>query len=515
MVLVVVEVDDAEERKPGAGVWRSAVHELEGRREMAVDLDRDLVHHPTRMLDGVEPVVAWHLRFGEVGAAHRAHGLPRALGQAVGGLAACGGPDDLGLLLVDPATSVAPQELLVAVAAELLGKRAGVGAELLESLDDVVGEEVLEAVEPGVLRCAVHQQQGVAEAEAADGVAVDDVEVDLVEVALGGLEDLAAAALAKVGELTDGWAGLASLDELRVLGGGAEVAVVAEAAVAEEAVDLLRGEVEQRVGGACCVARAHVRGGCVGVGGEEAEGLGGDAAGGRRLSREEVKSSWVDALCLELAAGLAPRRGGGSSWLSAVLGGVRAEVDVAVDVPGHTLGAWVHGRRRSGRQGRDRWRSHRRPVGGRVEAAGAARRGGSGGRAGSRGARLDVVKHLRAAADGVARDDCVHLVVDVQSEAWEDADDAVVVAVEAAALDATVDAEAEEREAEVGDVVDVADGNGLAPHDHCDGADAVDGNCLVVGERDHLVRQLAVGSEGLVVGPQVVGCSAVEDGHCS
>ena len=228
-----------------------------------------------------------------------------------------------------------------------------------------------------------------------------------------------------------------------------------------------------------------------------------------------MESPWVDALCLVLAAGLAPRLGGRSSWSSAVLGCVRAEVDVAVDVPGHALGAWVHGRGRSGRRGHDRWRSHRRPVGGRVEATGAARRGGSGGRAGGRGARLDVVKHLRATADGMTRGDCVDLVVDVQSEAWEDADDAVAVAVKAAALDATVGAEAEEREAEVGDVVDVADGNGLAPHGDCDGADAVDGDRLVVGKRDHLVRQLATGGEGLAAGPWVVGCSAAKDGHCS
>ena len=80
------------------------------------------------------------------------------------------------------------------------------------------------------------------------------LKLNLAEVALGGLEDLAAAALAKVGELADGWAGLASLDELRVLGGGPKVAVVAETAVAKEVVGLLRGEVEQQVGGTCYVA---------------------------------------------------------------------------------------------------------------------------------------------------------------------------------------------------------------------------------------------------------------------
>ena len=91
MVLVVAEVDAAKEGEPGVRVGRSAVDELEGGRELAVDLDWDLVHHSTGMLDGVEPVVAGHLHFGEVGAGHGAHSLQCTFGQTVRELAACRG----------------------------------------------------------------------------------------------------------------------------------------------------------------------------------------------------------------------------------------------------------------------------------------------------------------------------------------------------------------------------------------------------------------------------------------
>ena len=65
-----------------------------------------------------------------------AHGGPGALGQAVGGLPAGRGADDLGLLAVDPASGLTPQELLVTVTAELIGESPSVGAELLEGLND-------------------------------------------------------------------------------------------------------------------------------------------------------------------------------------------------------------------------------------------------------------------------------------------------------------------------------------------------------------------------------------------
>ena len=70
--------------------------------------DVGFVGHSARVLDGVEPVVPWHLCLGEVRPCHGAHGGPRALGQAVGGLPAGGGANDFGLLVIDPAASLTP-----------------------------------------------------------------------------------------------------------------------------------------------------------------------------------------------------------------------------------------------------------------------------------------------------------------------------------------------------------------------------------------------------------------------
>jgi hypothetical protein len=141
LVGVLVEVDAGEEGEPHAGVWWGAVDELERSSEFHIDLGGDLVGHSARVLDGVEPVVPWHLCLGEVCPRHGAHGGPRALGQAVGGLPAGGGADDLGLLAVDPASGLTPQELLVAVTAELFGEIPGVGAEFLEGFDDACRHE--------------------------------------------------------------------------------------------------------------------------------------------------------------------------------------------------------------------------------------------------------------------------------------------------------------------------------------------------------------------------------------
>ena len=50
------------------------------------------------------------------------------LASLFGGLAPGGGTNDLGLCTIDPVVGITPQEFLVAVAAELLGERAGIGA---------------------------------------------------------------------------------------------------------------------------------------------------------------------------------------------------------------------------------------------------------------------------------------------------------------------------------------------------------------------------------------------------
>ena len=96
----------------------------------------DLFGHSTRVLDGVEPLVPWYLCFGEVFSRHGTHGSPHALGQAVDGLSADGGANDLGLLAVYPVTSLTFQELPVAVATVLLEESPGVCLELIEAFYD-------------------------------------------------------------------------------------------------------------------------------------------------------------------------------------------------------------------------------------------------------------------------------------------------------------------------------------------------------------------------------------------
>ena len=77
--------------------------------------------------------------------------------ETVDGLAPGGGTNDLGIRTIDPVVGVTPQEFLVAVAVELLGKRAGIGAKIFESLNDAFGQEKLHAVETNVLGGAVDE----------------------------------------------------------------------------------------------------------------------------------------------------------------------------------------------------------------------------------------------------------------------------------------------------------------------------------------------------------------------
>ena len=83
-------------------------------------------------------------------------------------------------MAIDPSTGFTPQELLVAVASELFWKGSSVCAELLQGLNDGRGHERPLAVEPQVLGSSVNEEDGVAEAQLADGVAKNNVDVDFV-----------------------------------------------------------------------------------------------------------------------------------------------------------------------------------------------------------------------------------------------------------------------------------------------------------------------------------------------
>ena len=127
---------------------------------------------------------------------------------------------------------------------------------------------------------------------------------------------------------------------------------------------------------------------------------------------------------------------------------------------------------------------------------------------------LDIVKHLGCiASNGAAAHIGVYRIVHRHVKRWEEAEDAVVTAVVPTAQDAVVDADAEEGEAKVSDVVDVADDHLLVPHFNGDGFFASNVNLAVVGERDILVVDAVVYDEGLVVRPKMVGGPTVQDSH--
>ena len=83
----------------------------------------------------------------------------------------------------------------------------------------------------------------------------------------------------------------------------------------------------------------------------------------------------------------------------------------------------------------------------------------------------------------------------------------------ATARDVPVNAEAEQGEAEIWDVVHVTDDNLLAPHLYGDGAAACNADLAVVIKGDVLVVDAMLVDEGLVEGPEVMGGATVKDGH--
>jgi hypothetical protein len=146
----------------------------------------------------------------------------------------------------------------------------------------------------------------------------------------------------------------------------------------------------------------------------------------------------VDARCLKLGtAWRAGHRGSGRGVeLSVSLGDVGVEFNVSVALLVVGDGGRLAGRRR--RSGGGGWHRGR----GGVEARGAAKRGGRR-RAACRRARLDVVELCDGAAEETTGDVAVNIVVDGEAELWEEDESAVVVAVKATSLGATVSPQTE------------------------------------------------------------------------
>ena len=101
---------------------------------------------------------------------------------------------------------------------------------------------------------------------------------------------------------------------------------------------------------------------------------------------------------------------------------------------------------------------------------------------------MDLVENLGClCANGAANYVGVYRVVHRHVKCWKESEDAVVLSAVPTSQDTTVDAEVEEGEAKVWDVVDVADDHLLASHFNGDGSFVRNSNLAVVGERDVLV----------------------------
>ena len=150
------------------------------------DLGWYLVGHSARVLNGVEPVVLGNLFLGHVLSIHGLECEPCTFSQPIGGLTPSRGTNEIRFRVIYPSAGVTTQEFLVAVAAKLLGDRAGIGAKCFEGLDDAFKHERLHNVEPNVLGVAVNEKNGVAVTQVADCVTKNNSQVDLIEVLVSG-----------------------------------------------------------------------------------------------------------------------------------------------------------------------------------------------------------------------------------------------------------------------------------------------------------------------------------------
>ena len=92
-----------------------------------------------------------HLLLCQIGTSHGRDGGTRELRDTVRCLAFGRSAVDLRLVTVDPSMGITPQELLVAVAGELLGETAGVGLKILKGVNHGGGQQVNQAVDLDVL----------------------------------------------------------------------------------------------------------------------------------------------------------------------------------------------------------------------------------------------------------------------------------------------------------------------------------------------------------------------------
>ena len=103
------------------------------------------------MEDVPVPVFVRHLLLYEVGAVHMENSAPGAFNEAVDALSFGGSCNGIGLVVIYPLEALSPDEFSIKFGMESAGKSAGVSAELVEGVDDLVLCDGLEIVELAVL----------------------------------------------------------------------------------------------------------------------------------------------------------------------------------------------------------------------------------------------------------------------------------------------------------------------------------------------------------------------------
>ena len=126
------------------------MNKLEGGRGFPVRMARYMVEHSVTMEDGSVPVFTGNFLICEVGAGHLDESAPGAFNDNVGALYFVGGCDDLGLVVVYPSEELSPDDFLIKVSVESVGKIAYVSAGFVEGVDDIILCNILEAVKPAV-----------------------------------------------------------------------------------------------------------------------------------------------------------------------------------------------------------------------------------------------------------------------------------------------------------------------------------------------------------------------------
>ena len=120
-----------------------------------------MIEHHGGVADGIIPEFAPYLLFSDVSTGHCDDGPPCAFSEAIRRLATCGSSNNVGVVGEDPLESLTPDELFIEVGVKAFGHGSGVGAELLESINDFRGGEGGKTVDPAVAGGNIHKKESI------------------------------------------------------------------------------------------------------------------------------------------------------------------------------------------------------------------------------------------------------------------------------------------------------------------------------------------------------------------